>query len=115
MRYFYERPETYKVTRGATYACDADLYSKCTLYKSGEIGLAVVQKRYNRKLKVFWWGPIDPWLVDDIFKQERFEGYFSSHAEAPDDRGIFPTVNVRSCMYNLGMKPLQKQFWEINF
>lgn len=112
MRYFYERPKTYRVTKGATYTCDAELYSKCTLYKDGELGLAVVQERFNSKLKIFWWGPIDPWLVDEIYNNPQFQSYFSEHAKQ-SQKGVYPTVTVRSCMYRLRMKPLKKQSWEL--
>ena len=111
MRYFYKRPNYYEVTKARTYMCDAELYSQCTLYKEGELGLAVIQKRFNKKLKVFWWGPIDPWLIDDIFDRPLFGNYFNEHAGISTN-GIFPTVTVRSCMYQLGMKPLRKQSWE---
>lgn len=113
MRYFYERPESYLVTKGITYDCDAELYSRCTLYKDGELGLAVIQERFNSKLKIFWWGPIDPWLIDEIHDHTRFKLYFDEHAGVAKD-GVYPTVTVRSCMYHLGMKPLKKQYWERN-
>lgn len=113
MRYFYEQPMVYKVTKGVTYECDAEVYSRCTLYKKGELGLAVIQERFNKKMKIFWWGPIDPWLVDAIYDNPLFCSYFDNHAKQKQD-GVYPTVTVRSCMYSLKMKPLKKQAWELS-
>nr|DAH12852.1 MAG TPA: hypothetical protein [Caudoviricetes sp.] len=111
MRYFYEKPETFRRTRGFTYTCSAQLYSKCTLYKQGDKGLGVIQQRFNPKLKIFWWGPVDPWLVDDVANADGFESYFNALGGLPVD-GVYPTVTIRSCMYALRMKPLKKQWWE---
>lgn len=111
MRYHYETNNSLVTRYGHTYRCDHPLYSACTLYKEGDKGLAVVQKRYNPRLKVFLWGPIDPWLVDNIFSIGSFHEYFDKHcAECKD--GLYPTVSVRQIMWALRMKPLKKEWWE---
>lgn len=96
------------------YKCNDALFNSCTLFRSGEKGLAVIQQRFNSDLKISWWGPIDPWLVDDIFGLPEFEKYLAKYADYPDD-GIFPVVEIRKLMYALGMKPMKKQFWETGF
>jgi hypothetical protein len=111
MRYFYEPPTEYDMTKAKTYKCNHRMYSKCTLYEFGGEGLAVVQKRFNSKLKVTWWGPIDPWLVDDIFSQPGFWEVFSKYADR-SSVGIFPTISVRKLMWELRMKPIKREFWE---
>lgn len=97
------------------YGCDHPLYNACTLYldKNG-FGLAVIQERYNSKTKMHWWGPIDPWLADDIFECFLFEAHFSSLSDK-EDNGRYPTIPVRSLMNLLGMKPLKRMIWETSF
>ena len=104
MKYYYEPPSEYVVTKGRTILTDDKLYSQCTLYEIDGKGLRVVQLRFNPKLKVFFYGPIDPWLVDDIFSQP---GFSENLSEAP-----YKTAEVRSLMWKLRMKPLRKEWWE---
>lgn len=111
MRYFYEKPESWTITKARIYKCDHPLYSSCTLYKNGDLGLAVIQERFNPVLKATWWGPIDPWLVDDIFSRERFQQVFSDQAKPPEN-DIYPTIKVRSLMWLLRMKPMKIEYWE---
>lgn len=113
MKYHYEKPENYRIKHGEVYVCDHILYNKCTLYKSNGLGLAVVQKRYNPRLKVFWWGPIDPWLIDDIFNADRFDEYFKNRAGCKDEFGVYPTISVRKIMWALKMRPLPKEPWDV--
>ena len=58
-----------------------------------------------------WWGPIDPWLVDEIFNQERFMQIFDKYA-GDCENGLYPTMSVRKLMWALRMKPMIKQPWE---
>lgn len=111
MRYYYEKPDKYEVTTGILYRCNHPVYTYCTLYRRGNVGLSVVQQRFNPKLKVSWWGAIDPWLIDDIGKNPLFESYFIEKSGKSED-GIFPTVNLRKIMWALKMKPLKKEPWE---
>ena len=62
-------------------------------------------------MKVAWWGPIDPWLIDDIWQQEGFMSIFEQYA-GKDVNGVYPTVPVRWLMWQLRMKPLKKNPWE---
>ncbi len=111
MRYHYE--STLKMANhGSVYECNHDLYNKCTLYEKGERGLAVIQQRFNKDLKMAWWGPIDGCLVDDIYTNPGFNEYFEKHAACKDENGLYPTVKVRKLMWALRMKPLKKQYWE---
>ena len=54
MRYHYEKPEIAKPIYGETYICDYPVYNRCTLYKIGDSGLAVIQQRHNPKTKRSW-------------------------------------------------------------
>ena len=72
MRYHYKPPELYFAQYGQTYSCDHPVYNECTLYKIGQLGLAVIQQRYVERTKMTYWGAIDPWLIDDIYMHEGF-------------------------------------------
>lgn len=62
-------------------------------------------------MKYFFWSTIDPYLIDDIFAQDKFSEYFKEHA-GPCTDGLYPTVEVRKLMWALSMPPLKKEFWE---
>lgn len=111
MKYYYEKPETW-IGAGKVYICNHTMYRQCTLFQNGDVGLAVIQERYDPEKKVRWWSYIDPWLAGDIFLNKKFEGYFVDHARQADERGIFPTYKVREVMWALRMKPLKKEYWE---
>lgn len=110
MKYYYEIEGCVPPTK-YLYRCNHPLYSSCSLCKRGEKGLAIIQKRFNPKLKIFWYGPIDSRLMNDIVRNKRFDAYFAEHCGDADD-GIFPTVEIRSIMWALRMKPLRKEWWE---
>ena len=97
------------------YACNHPIYNKCTLFiMEGfeNYGLAVIQQRFNDTEKISWWGPIDPYLTDDINKTSGFMDFFIRHAGVAEN-GIYPTIELRKLMYALGMKPLYKDYWEM--
>ena len=111
MRYYTTKPRGALTTRKYLYECDHPLYSQCTLVRHGELGLAIVQKRYNRKLKIFWYGPIYSWLADEVQKQEGFAPYFAKNSAKCTD-GLYPTVEIRRLMWALKMKPLRKDWYD---
>ena len=47
MRYYHEKPKEYTSIYGEVYICDHPVYDRCTLYKIGNKGLAVIQQRFN--------------------------------------------------------------------
>ena len=99
---------------GEVYRCNHPLYSTCTLFRDSDFGLAIIQQRFNPKMKISWWDAIDPWLANDIFEDKGFNDYFIHHAGAEED-GLYPTIEVRKVMYALGMKPMKRKFWETSF
>jgi len=111
MRYFTEKPDRATTTRMYTYSCNHPLYSECSLIKLGDAGLAIVQRRFNKKQKVFWYGPVESWLIDEIQTHSKFQSYFESKCGKCKD-GLYPTVTVRQIMWALKMKPLKKAWWE---
>ena len=114
MRYHYKKPHIYLSKYGETYICNHVLYDKCTLYKIGEIGLAIIQQRFDILTKRSWWSEIDPWLIDDIYLHPKFLTYFKEKA-AKCKNGLYPTVTVRQIMWALKMKPIKREKWETYF
>lgn len=114
MRYHYEKPEIYLSRYGETYSCNHPVYDRCTLFKIGNRGLAVIQQRYNKSNKTTRWGEIDPWLTDNIYLHENFKSYFDQRAGVAIE-GVYPTVTVRQIMWSLKMKPIKKERWETCF
>ena len=112
MRYHYNPSDFHQpIPPGEIYKCNHPLYSCCTLFKNGNRGLAVIQKKFNKNLKVSWWDCVWWYLAADIFLHPNWPSYFNEHAGEPVD-GIYPTVTVREVMWALRMKPLKKEFWE---
>lgn len=114
MRYYYEKPDFWKAMFAKTYVCNHPLYSKCTLYKIKNYGLAVIQQRFNPETKTTYWTEIDPWLIDEIYIQPGFKKYFNQMSGI-EQSGLYPTVNVRQLMWALRMKPMRKERWETVF
>lgn len=114
MRYHFDKPEIYRITYGQTYKCNHPVYSKATLYLIKDKGLCVIQQRYNRVTKHTWWGEIDPWLIDELYLNGRFQEVFNTFADKPQN-DIYPTITIRQIMWRLRMKPLKKECWETTF
>ena len=99
---------------GCLYLCDHPVYSRCTLFEIGKLGLAVVQQRFDPATKKTWWTDIDKELTDPIYLAPGFKAYFDYHAKPCTD-GLYPTVSLRQIMWALKMKPLKKERWETVF
>lgn len=110
MKYFYE-PHNFIRVFGRTYVQNDSVYRAATLFFMKGKGLCVIQMRYDPETKSFYWDEIDPGLANDIFLNPGFGEYFDKHATVNDQNGFF-TVNVRSIMWSLRMKPLRKEWWE---
>lgn len=111
MRYHHE-PGDICPKHAQTYKCDHILYNACSLYFRNGMGLAVIQERHNSKLKINWWGPIDPDLIEEIYNAPGFDEYFMKNAMRMDNHGLYPTVKVRKIMWALRLRPLKKEEWE---
>lgn len=114
MRYHYEKPDIYLSMYGETYICNHPVYSRCTLFRIGSKGLAVIQQRYDEKTKHTWWSELDPWITDDLYLHPKFREYFDKRGGKAID-GLYPTVTLRQIMWALRMKPVQKNRWETTF
>lgn len=114
MRYFYEKPRLYTGYYGRTYECNHPVYDKCTLYTIANKGLAVIQQRYDAITKRTWWGPIDLYLIDDVYLHPNFKSVFDERAGERTD-GLYPTISIRQLMWAMKMKPLPRQRWETSF
>lgn len=114
MRYHFEKPELYASQYGQVYVCNHPVYSRCTLFRIGQNGLAVIQQRYDPAAKTTWWSEIDPWLTDAIYLSAGFRQFFAERG-GPCKDGFYPTVTVRQIMRALKMKPIPKERWETVF
>lgn len=114
MRYHYEKPSIHSARYGSIYICDHPLYSRCTLYKINNKGLAVIQQRYNTDTKMTWWSEIDDYLVDDLYLHAKFKDLFHSRSDESTD-GLYPTITIRQLMWALKLKPLRRERWETYF
>lgn len=99
---------------GQTHICDHPVYSKCTLYRIEDKGIAVIQQRYDPDTKQTWWGEIDPWLTDELYLHDRFREFFDKRAGKPAN-DLYPTVSIRQIMWALKMKPIKRERWETCF
>lgn len=114
MRYHYDKPDHYTSMYGQIYICNHPVYSRCTLYKIGDDGLAVIQQRYDTRSKCTWWTEIDPWLVDTLYLHSGFKKFFDERSGECKE-GLYPTVSVRQIMWALKMKPIPRERWETCF
>lgn len=114
MRYHTTKPEQYVKTYGECYICNHPVYSRCTLFKIRDRGLAVIQQRCDISNKTTWWGEIDDWLNNQIYLHPSFYDYFDKRSGTCKD-GLYPTVTIRQIMWALKMKPLKRERWETVF
>ena len=114
MRYHHEKPNIYTNTYGNTYICNHPVYDKCTLFKIGNKGLAVIQQRHNPENKSTWWTEIDPWLTDLLYLHPKFKKFFDERA-GENNGGLYPTVTIRQIMWALKLKPIRRERWETCF
>lgn len=114
MRYHYEKPTVYTTLYGNTYECNHPVYDKCTLYLINDLGLAIIQQRYDPSNKTTSWGEIDSWLKDELYLHPGFHEFFKKRAGECTD-GLYPTVTIRQIMWALKLKPLPRERWETCF
>lgn len=114
MRYHYDSSQHKSSIYGIVYICSHPVYSKCTLFRIGTAGLAVIQQRFDATTKHTYWTELDDWLPDKLYFHKGFYNYFKQHA-GPCRDGLYPTVTIRKIMWALRMKPLPKARWETTF
>lgn len=114
MRYHYKKPTVYISMYGKLYICNHPVYDRCTLFKIGNKGLAIIQQRFNHNTKSTKWSEIDAWVANDIYLHPNFKEYFDKRAGECTD-GLYPTVTIRQIMWALKMKPLSRERWETYF
>ena len=97
MRYFIEKPSIITSMFGEVYICNHPMYDRCTLYKIGTKGLAIVQQRFDVDSKSTYWTEIDSWLNDILYLRPGFREFFNKYAGEPNE-GLYPTVIDRKLL-----------------
>ena len=111
MRYYYQPKKQDSSRFSHIYVCD---HSRCTLYQFNDLGLAVIQQRFDANEKTTYWTEVDAGLADDIYRHPKFYRYFKAKANKAE-KALYPTVTVRQIMWALKMKPLKRERWETVF
>ena len=114
MRYHFTMPDHIPPNAAELYLCNHPVYSRCSLFKINEKGLAVIQQRYDPETKHTYWTEIDKELTGVLYYHQNFGKFFFSNAAEPTD-GLYPTVTLRKMMWAMRMKPLPKEPWETTF
>lgn len=114
MRYYYQPKKQDSSRFSHIYVCNHPLYSQCTLYQFNDLGLAVIQQRFDANEKTTYWTEVDAGLADDIYRHPKFYRYFKAKAKEAENT-LYPTVTVRQIMWALKMKPLKRERWETVF
>lgn len=99
---------------GQVYICDHPIYDICTLFKINGKGLAVIQQRFDSRLKTTCWAFIDEEYCDEIYLNENFLQYFNDNSDLPSN-DIYPTVTLRQILHALKIKAPKKEYWETVF
>ena len=108
MKYFTKKPKNYVSVYGKITKIDHPLFTHATLYFMNDKGMYVVQQHFNPVQKKIAWGPLEGWLANDIYLNKNFYAFFLNNATGID----YPIFTVRSLMWTLRMKPLEREFWE---
>ena len=113
MRYHHSNtaPAMCRQVFSISYKCKHPVYSRYTLFKIKEKGIAIVQQYYDTKSKHTWWDEVDPAISNAIYSQTGFKDYFELYAQECQN-GIYPTLTVRQVMLALRMKPIKRECWE---
>lgn len=114
MRYHFNQSQRRSSRYGLRYICNHPVYNVCTLFIIGDIGLSVIQQRFDPTTKFTWWGEIDSCLTDELYLHPNFKKYFDANAGKKQGE-LYPTVTIRQIMWGLKMKPLKRERWETTF
>lgn len=111
MKYFYVKPENYIRLYGKDISVNHPLIRSGTLFTEGGRGFIVVQQRFEKLSKSFYWSSIDDYLCNDIYLNPNFPKIFREIAKGQTDE-LYPIITVRRLMWALRMKPLRKEYYE---
>ena len=111
MKYFSKKPDICVQVFGKPIDLDHPIYKSGTLYLEKERGLIVVQKKFNPNTRECSWHAVDIWIANDIYLSKRFRTFFMENAKESD----YPIFELRKLMWQLRMKPLSKEDWELYF
>ena len=113
MKGYYKPTDNRRISEySSVYECNHKLYNECTLFRIGAFGLAVIQERFNPRTKMHFWSAIDPWIADDIYEAPKFSEVFNRLCTEKGKNGLYRTIEVRTLMHLVGLKPMKKRYWE---
>lgn len=113
MKYHYQGPVFSEQMYGEYIQLDHPAYTFGTLFydKTTSNGIVVVEQHFDKDTKHCYWGAIPNGIANDIYLSPNFKKFFEEHArEAP-----YPIYQLRSIMWQLRMKPLEREDWEVYF
>lgn len=112
MKYHYQEPDISNQMYGESVKLQHPAYTYGTLFrdKTTNSGIVVVEQHFDEKTKHCYWGEISGGLANDIYLCPKFKEFFEKHARVP-----YPIFQVRSIMWQLRMKPLEREPWEVYF
>lgn len=111
MKYFYKRPDISVPVYGKPIKTEDPFIRCATLYLEHEKGILVIQKRFDDKSKSVYWGSVDADIANDIYLSPKFQDFFKNNATT----STYPVFKLRTLMWNLRMKPMEKEPWESFF
>ena len=81
MRYHsMKKPDICSSMYGELYICNHPVYSRCTLFKIRDKGLAVISKDLIQRPKTCW-TEVDALLVDQLYLNPKFKDYLINGLE----------------------------------
>lgn len=111
MRYYYQKPDICVKVFGEPIPLDHPIYKGGTLYSENGKSLIVTQKKFNKSTRECYWDSVDLWLANDIYLSPNFRDFFYKNARETD----CPIFELRKLMWELRMKPLKQEEWELYF
>ena len=111
MRYYYQKPDICVKVFGEPIPLDHPIYKGGTLYSENGKSLIATQKKFNKITRECYWDSVDLWLANDIYLSPNFRDFFYKNARETD----YPIFELRKLMWELRMKPLKQEEWELYF
>lgn len=111
MKYYYEPQKQSVRVFGKPINLEHLIYRAGTLFEEHGKGLIIVQKYFSPEWKSCYWDRLEYGIANDIYTSPKFYDFFDKNAKDSD----YQIFELRKVMWELRMKPLQKEEWEEYF